>query len=210
MHHELQRLAQRHPDLAPCLGDIESAFNALCSTFRMGAKLLVCGNGGSAADGAHIVGELMKGFERHRPVSAEMRERLAVVEHDRQIYLADQLQGALPAISLSSETALSTAISNDTAADMVFAQQVFGYARNGDTLMAISTSGNSTNVLNALHVAQALGLQTIGVTGRTGGAMRDLCQVSIRVPLDRTSDVQERQLPIYHSLCRMLEDEFFG
>lgn len=210
MHPELNRLEHRCPDIASCIPAVEAAYAALCATFHAGGKLLICGNGGSAADSDHIVGELMKGFERKRPISEELRQRLAQVGQGRGVYLADHLQGALPAISLSAHTALATAISNDAAWEMVFAQQVLGYGKKGDALIGISTSGNAANVLNALHVARALELRTIGLTGRSGGSMRDLCDIVICVPYERTLEIQERHLAIYHTLCLMLEQEFFG
>jgi phosphoheptose isomerase len=210
MHPELERLAQQYPDIQACLPAVQAAYDVLRLAFSNGGRLLICGNGGSAADSDHIVGELMKGFERQRPVHDELRQRLLAVESERGAYLADRLQGALPAISLSSHAALATAISNDVAADMVFAQQVLGYGRAGDVLLAISTAGNADNVLNALHVARALGLRTIGMTGQTGGKMRALCDVAICVPHQRTLQIQERHLPIYHALCIMLEEAFFA
>lgn len=210
MHPELLRLAQRYPDIESAIPAVESAIDLLRASFRAGGKLLICGNGGSASDSDHIVGELMKGFELKRPVSGDLRERLTNIDAARGNYLADRLQGALPAISLSAHAALTSAISNDTAGDMIYAQQVLGYGSPSDILLGISTSGNSANVLNALHVARAIGVKTLGLTGRTGGVMRGLCDVAICVPYDRTSDIQERHLAIYHSLCIVLELEFFG
>lgn len=206
----LSNLEQRYPELGPTIPAVETAAAALIATFRAGGKLLVCGNGGSAADSDHIVGELMKGFERPRPISEDLRERLRAVDPERGPYLAARLQRGLPAISLVSPHALTTAIANDTAADMIFAQQVLGYGRPGDALLAISTSGNAVNVLHALKVARALDMRTIGLTGRAGGQMVPLCDVAICAPYDRTLEVQERHLPIYHALCLMIEQEFFG
>jgi phosphoheptose isomerase len=210
VHPLLHDLIERYPDLESALGSIEAAYDLLSTTYHNGGKLLICGNGGSASDSDHIVGELMKAFERKRPVADDLRQRLQTQNPQIGAYLADHLQGALPAISLSGHAALMTAISNDVAGDMIYAQQVLGYGRKGDTLIGISTSGNSANVLHALHVAKALDLNTIGLTGRTGGAMRDLCDVTICAPYDRTSAVQERHLPIYHALSVMLEQEFFA
>lgn len=207
----LQTLYAKYPELEQACGDeILSAFGILKDSFRGGGKTLLCGNGGSAADCEHIVGELMKGFLLQRPVPADFREKLTEIDHGSAAYIADSLQGALPAISLVSHTALSTAFANDAAPDLVFAQQVYGYGRPGDVLVGISTSGSSTNVLHALRVAKALGLRTIGLTGRSGGRMRALCDVAICVPYERTPDIQERHLPIYHALCIMLEQEFFA
>jgi phosphoheptose isomerase len=173
-------------------------------------KILLCGNGGSAADCEHIVGELMKGFLLKRRVDLAFIESLKKVAPDDVDFLSNNLQGALPAISLVSHSALMTAFANDVAPDLVFAQQVYGYGNAGDILVGISTSGNSKNVLHALKVAKAKGLRTIGLTGRTGGAMNEFCDVTIKVPWDDTPSIQERHLPIYHSLCIMLEEEFFG
>lgn len=210
MHSELTKLLDHYPDLASCITDVEAAYSLLSTTYRNGGKLLICGNGGSAADSDHIVGELMKGFELKRPISAELRQRLNEINPQAGAYLADRLQGALPAISLGAHAALATAVSNDTAGDMVFAQQVMGYGKAGDSLLGISTSGNSVNVRYAITVAKALGMQTIGLTGKSGGAMREVCDVTICAPYERTLAVQERHLPIYHTLCIMLEQEFFG
>jgi phosphoheptose isomerase len=210
MHPELNSLVTHYPDLETCVPDIQAAYELLRKTYRTGGKLLICGNGGSAADSDHIVGELMKGFELKRPVSDELRQALSAINPDMGAYLSEHLQEALPAISLSAHAALATAITNDTAGDVVFAQQVLGYGKQGDTLIGISTSGNSVNVRYAITVAKALGMHTIGLTGRTGGKMRDLCDVTICAPYERTLAVQERHLPIYHTLCIMLEQEFFS
>lgn len=205
----LADLLRRYPDLAPCLGEIRAVFERLVSTFAGGGKLLICGNGGSAADSEHIVGELMKGFALERPIAPELRQALERHFPADAAYLAANLQGALPAISLVSQSALLSAFANDVAPEMAFAQQVYGYARPGDALLAISTSGNARNVVNALKVARALGVATLGLTGRTGGQMAALCDAAIRVPYDATLAVQERHLPIYHALCLMLERHFF-
>ena len=206
----IQQLIFSYPGLDVCASDIKAAFNILRDCYRGGGKLLTCGNGGSASDAEHIVGELMKGYLLKRPISDEMRAKLASASPQDGEYLADHLQGGLPAISLVSQTSLLSAIANDTAADMVYAQQVYTYGREGDTLLGISTSGNSTNVIRAMQVARALGLRTIGLTGRTGGKLKALCEVCIRVPANDTTLVQERHLPIFHVLCAMLEEEFFG
>jgi D-sedoheptulose 7-phosphate isomerase len=206
----LDVLQTRYPDLEPSIPAVRAAFNVLRETFAAGGKLLICGNGGSSADSEHIVGELMKGFQSKRPVSHILRDKLMQHNSERGAYIADRLQGALPAIALSTHAALVSAISNDVAADMVFAQQVYGYGKSGDTLLGISTSGNAENVINALHVARTLGLHTIGLTGQSGGKMRELCDVTICVPYTDTAEIQERHLPIYHALCIMLEQEFFN
>jgi phosphoheptose isomerase len=205
----IRQLIFSYPGLDVCASDIEAAYNVLRDCYQSGGKVLTCGNGGSAADAEHIVGELMKGYLLKRPLPEEVRARLKAASPDDGDYLAAHLQGGLPAISLVSQTSLLSAIANDTAADMVYAQQVYAYGREGDALIGISTSGNSANVVRAMQVAYALGLRTIGLTGRTGGKVKPLCDVCIRVPANDTTLVQERHLPIFHVLCAMLEEEFF-
>lgn len=209
MHTILETLEARYPDLQVCTNDIEHAYQLLKDAFTNGNKLLLCGNGGSASDSEHIVGELMKGFELKRPINTTIREKLLQQDTDIGTYLANKLQGALPAIALTTHSALISAISNDIAGDMAFAQQVYGYGQVGDILLGISTSGNSRNVIHAVYVAKALGLKTIGLTGKTGGEMSALCDVTICVPHDTTAQIQERHLPVYHALCSLLEQEFF-
>lgn len=206
----LHTLVSRYPELTACLADIQAAFDLLRATFQRGGKILVCGNGGSAADSEHIVGELMKGYRLPRPLPDAARRRILEAWPEEGAYLADHLQGALPAISLVSQSALLSAFANDVAADMVYAQQVYGYGRPGDALIAISTSGNAANVLHAVQVGRALGLGTIGLTGRDGGRLKAVCDVTIRVPADSTPAIQERHLPIYHTLCALLEEAFFA
>lgn len=198
---ELERLMKRYPQLAGCRETITEAYQMLEESFRKGGKLLICGNGGSAADSDHIVGELMKGFKKQRPVPVEMRAKLGD--------LADHLQEALPAIALTGHPALSTAFLNDVAPDMVFAQQVYGYGNENDVLLAITTSGNSGNVLHAVKVAQAKNMKTIGLTGPKGGKLKEVADTCICVPGSCTADIQELHLPVYHALCAMLEERFF-
>ena len=152
----------------------------------------------------------MKGYLLKRPIPEEMRLKLASISQQDGDYLADHLQGALPAISLVSHTSLLSAIANDTAADMVYAQQVYAYGREGDVLIGLSTSGNSRNVIYATHVARAMGLHTVGLSGPTGGALKPLCDICICVPGESTPVIQERHLPVFHVLCAMLEEEFFA
>ncbi len=206
---EFNRLVQKYPELEACRGDLERAYQVLKACFAGGGKLLVCGNGGSAADSEHIVGELMKGFLKRRPVPDELRQRLVAAYPEDGNSLADHLQGALPAISLVNQVALNTAFANDVAAEMVFAQQVYGYGRPGDILLVISTSGNASNVLRAAQVARVLGLITLGLSGADGGKLRASCDVTICVPWTATADIQERHLPVIHALCARLENEFF-
>lgn len=206
----LEQFIASYHELAVCKDSIEKAFMLLKDSFSQGGKVLVCGNGGSAADSDHIVGELMKGFLLKRPVSNLDREKLKNLYPEDGDYLSDYLQGALPAISLTNQSALMTAFANDVAADMQFAQQVYGYGRKGDVLIGISTSGNASNVINAAKVAKAFGVNTIGLTGKDGGRMNSLCDVMIKAPQIETYKIQEYHLPIYHSLCAMIELEFFA
>lgn len=205
----LEPLIAKFPDLIECREAIQAAGDMLLTCYRNGGKLLVAGNGGSAADAEHIVGELMKGYILKRPIPADDRARLAATWPDGWGVLADRLQGALPAISLVSQTALITAFINDVAPDMFFAQQVYGYGKPGDVFLGITTSGNSPNILQAVKVARAFGLGTIGLTGRGGGGLAGLCDVTICAPAEGATLVQERHLPIYHALCAHLELEFF-
>lgn len=206
----IEQLISTYPELDTCASSIQAAFEILRTCYQSGGKVLTCGNGGSAADAEHIVGELMKGYLLKRSIPEEVRTKLRTVSPQDGDYLASHLQGALPAISLVSQTSLISAIANDTAAEMIFAQQIYGYGRNGDTLIGLSTSGNARNVINATLVARALGLHTVALTGPTGGILKPLCDVCICVPGGSTPAIQERHLPIFHVLCAMLEDEFFA
>ena len=209
MHLILETLESRYPDLHLCIADIDRAYRLLHDAFANGNKLLLCGNGGSASDSEHIVGELMKAFKLKRPIHPEMRQKLIQNNPETGAYIAKKLQGALPAIALTTHSALMSAISNDVAGDMIFAQQVYGYGQIGDVLLGISTSGNSGNVIHAIQVAKALELKTIGLTGKSGGQMKELCDVTICVPYETTAEIQERHLPVYHALCSWLEQDFF-
>ena len=206
----IQILTDRYPELAPCAGDIINAYEKMLAVYRSGGKMLFCGNGGSAADAEHIVGELMKGFLLKRPPLPEERDAFAAMFPEDADYFAATLQRGIPAISLVSQSAVQTAFNNDVSADMVFAQQVYGYGRPGDLVMGITTSGNSRNVVNAVKVARAKGLVTIGLTGAKESKLSELCDVTIRVPRTETYQVQELHLPVYHWLCAALEDEIFA
>jgi D-sedoheptulose 7-phosphate isomerase len=206
----LDTLIERYPLLKPCYKDVVKATEALIRSYRSGGKLLVCGNGGSAADSEHIVGELMKGFILPRHVSPELAGRLVKDFPENGDYVSKSIQQGLPSISLVSQTALSTAFSNDQAPDLVFAQQVLGYGRKGDVLLGISTSGNSKNVVYALEVAKELGLVTIGLTGMKESKVSHLADITIQATETETFKIQERHLPIYHAICLALENEFFG
>lgn len=195
------RLFERYPSLEVLREDIREAFELLAESYEQGGKLLTCGNGGSASDSDHIVGELMKGFYQSRPLGEEEQQKMGS--------LGSRLQGALPAIALTMHPALSTAYLNDVDPEMIFAQQVYGYGREGDVLIALSTSGNSVNVVNAIKVARAKGMKVISFTGRDGGLLAEISDVSLIVPAQVTADIQELHLPLYHTLCAMLERHFF-
>ena len=204
------KILQRHyPALSACEEAIFAAFGLMSDCYAHGGLIMTCGNGGSAADAGHIVGELMKGFKLKRRLTEAQRESIKTLFPDCGDALADRLQQAIPAISLTDQAALSSAFINDVAPDMVYAQQVFGYGKAGDVLIGLSTSGNSANVVNACRIAASLGVKTIGMTGESGGAMAGLCDVTIRTPAVETYRVQEYHLPIYHALCAMLEMTFF-
>lgn len=205
----LQELFERYSPLKICEKDIRETYTRLCSCYRLGGHVLVTGNGGSSADSLHIVGELMKSFRFHRSIGAEERAKLTEMYGDEGTRLAGLLEGALSAIALPTELALVTAYCNDSTTDAVFAQEVYGYGRPGDVLIAISTSGNSQNILLACMAAKLKGMHIVGLTGETGGQMPAYCDVTIRVPARMTFAVQEYHLPVYHALCAMLEATFF-
>jgi D-sedoheptulose 7-phosphate isomerase len=209
MNH-LEELLRRYPVLAPCRPAIEGAFAILVDCYAAGGKLLICGNGGSAADADHIVGELMKGFLNRRPLPENTRQRLVAADPQVGPELASKLQAGLPAINLSASSALGSAFANDVSAELAYAQAALAYGRPGDALLGISTSGNAANVRAALCAARAAGLRTVGLTGKGGGRMAALCDVLIDVPATRTFEVQELHLPIYHALCAMVESRFFA
>jgi len=206
----ISNLISRYPDLERIKGEIIQAAEVLTKTYSDHRKVLVCGNGGSASDSEHIVGELMKSFSLKRQIPASFENLLNEKYPEEGGYLAEHLQGALPAISLVSQRALISAYANDVAADMVYAQQVFGYGQAGDALIALSTSGNSKNVINAVKVAAAMDIHTICMTNSHGGKLGQLCDVSIKVPRETTPEAQELHLPIYHALCELMEERFFG
>lgn len=203
-------LIARYPELAVCQDDIVGAYKILESAYANGRKLLVCGNGGSAADSEHVVGELMKEFKLKRKVFANQADAMKAIDSEMGGYLADNLQGALPAIALTGHSALSTAFMNDSESVLVFAQQVNGYGKAGDVLLGISTSGNSKNVIYAAITAKARGLKVIGLTGEKESRLSKLADCCIQVPETETYKVQEMHLPVYHCLCMMLEEKFFG
>lgn len=210
VEHYFNDLFEQYPALKPCQNDIVSAFSVLVTCYKNKAKLLICGNGGSAADSEHMVGELMKEFCVKRPAPASMATKLKSIESKNSEFIFSGLQQALPAISLVSQISLFTAYTNDVDVSMVFAQQVYGYAQPHDVLFAMSTSGNSPNVCNAAHVARALDMPVIGLTGNNKGDLSQFCTVLIAAPSSYTYCIQEYHLPIYHTLCLALEEEFFG
>lgn len=210
MEEHLNQLIERYPKLEVCKEDIRKAYNILETAYQKGRKLLVSGNGGSASDSEHIVGELMKEFRLKRKVYADQAENLRQIDPEMGTVLAENLQGALPAICLTGHSALTTAFMNDANADLIFAQQVNGYGKSGDVYLGISTSGNSKNVLYAAITAKSKGLKVIGLTGAKDCKMMKFADVCIRVPEIETYKIQELHLPVYHCLCLMLEDRFFG
>ena len=205
----IEELMKRYPELSVCREDIASAVTLLINTFQKGGKLLICGNGGSCADSDHIVGELMKGFLKKRPLSREQKERMKKACPDLDDRYLEQLQGALPAVALPSFTALNTAFCNDVDPELLFAQQILGLGKAGDVLLGITTSGNSKNVVAAAKVAKSLDLNVLALTGQSGGRLKDIADICIKVPQTETYKVQELHLPVYHVLCAMVEDYFF-
>ena len=203
-------LVERYPSLESAKNDIVVAYLLLEESYENGGKLLVAGNGGSAADAEHIVGELMKGFKLPRKPEADFAEKLVEENQELGSVLAENLQGALPAIALDGHPALSTAYMNDCEPLLCFAQQVNGYGKLGDVFLGISTSGNSKNVLYAATTAHAKGMKVIGLTGAKDSKLKDMSDVCIKAPQTETYMIQELHLPIYHCLCLMLEDKFFA
>lgn len=202
-------LVERYPVLAECRQSIIDAYLVMEEAYEGDHKLLIAGNGGSAADSEHIAGELMKRFKTPRPVTPEMAEKLIAIDPVRGADLAKNLERGLMAIPLVAHEALSTAYINDVDGLGVFAQQLFGFGRPGDVFLGISTSGNSKNVLSATVVARALGIKVIGLTGAKGGELASVADVAVKVPETETYMIQELHLPVYHCWCLMLEDRFF-
>lgn len=204
-----KQLIERYPLLAAVEVQIKDAYEAMYECFASGHKLLIAGNGGSAADADHIVGELMKGFIKKRPLSEELKKSLQNLDHIQGAELSRQLQQGLPAIALHNHQALNTAVLNDIDGTVMYAQQVCGYGQPGDIFLGISTSGNSVDVYNAALIAKAKKMKVIGLLGKDGGKIKDTSDVSIVVPEMETYKIQELHLPIYHALCLMLEKKFF-
>ena len=211
LQHYIDLLIERYPVLKECEESIIKTYDILEECFATGHKLLIAGNGGSNADAEHIVGELMKSFKLPRKCSKEFADKLKAIDSVRGEELAEKLQSGLPTIALGGHQSLNTAFVNDVPDGglLTFAQQVYGYGKEGDVLLGISTSGNSKNVMNAVVVAKALDMKVISITGRDGGEIAKVSDVSIRTPSTETYIVQELHLPIYHCLCLMLEERFF-
>lgn len=205
----LKELVKRYPVLEAGVGEIEKAKDAIIDCYNKGGKLLICGNGGSCADSDHIVGELMKGFLKLRPLNdekkAEMKQNCALLDDE----LLNKLQGGLPAIALPSITALNSAFCNDVDPELIYAQPLISLANENDILIGISTSGNSKNVYGAVKVAKGLGIKVIGLTGKTGGKLKSVSDICICVPETETFKIQELHMPVYHYLCAAVEEYFF-
>ena len=206
---KIDYLIERYPALSVCRQSLTQAVEAIIEGYRQGGKLIVCGNGGSASDSEHIVGELMKGFVKKRPVTDELYAKMQSICPNEADYLRDNLQMPLPAISLMNAVALNSAFANDQAPDLAMAQQVLGLARPEDIFIGISTSGNSANVIYAIQMAKTLGTKTIGLIGNRHCRMQNLCDIVIAAPEMETYKIQELHLPIYHMLCIAVENEFF-
>ena len=210
LNKHIESLIKRYPSLDVCRESIINAYQIMENCYSYDGKLLIAGNGGSAADSEHIAGELMKRFRTPRPVPKEFAERLIKVDPIRGGELSRNLEQGLMAIPLVAHEAMTTAYINDVDGYGVFAQQLFGFGRKGDVFLGISTSGNSKNILSATVVARALGIKVIGLTGENGGELARVADVAVRVPQTETYMIQELHLPVYHCWCLMLVDHFFG
>lgn len=205
----IKELIERYPALSVCEKDIRAAADAIINSYKAGGKLIVAGNGGSAADSDHITGELLKSFVKKRKPEQKFLDALSAIDSDTGAYLSDKLQGSLPAIALTNNSALMTASLNDVDGNVLFAQQVMGFGKKEDVFLGISTSGNSKDVIYALAVAKALGVKTVALTGKTGGKCKALADISIVVPENETFKIQEFHLPVYHALCLTIEEYFW-
>lgn len=205
----IAQLIERYPVLASVENEIRTAYQVLEKAYTNHKKLLVGGNGGSCADAEHIVGELMKGFVKKREIPEKMQERLLGLDQELGKHLANGLQSSLRAIAITGHAGLSTAFANDVDPEMTYAQQVNGYGDEGDVLLAISTSGNAKNLIYAALTARAKDMPVVLLSGKDGGKLRAIADVSIVVPNQKTYQIQELHLPIYHALCLQLEDKFF-
>ncbi len=202
-------LLNRYPELKECANDIEQALKTMIDCYKNGGKILLCGNGGSCADCDHIVGELMKGFLKKRPLNEQKKNKMSSLSPTLTDEILEKLQTGLPAISLPSLTALNTAFCNDVDPDMIYAQSVLGLAKPGDVFIGITTSGSAKNVNYAAAVAKGLGMKVVGLTGKTGGLLNSCADICIKVPQTETFKIQELHLPVYHYICAAIEKEFF-
>lgn len=209
MNDRLEELVTRYPSLIPLAGDIQKAFDLMLRCTKNGGTILVCGNGGNAADADHIVGELMKSFVKKRHLPKEFGDKLAAIDPEYGALLANTLEGTIRAFNLTTHNALTTAYANDRDPDLVFAQQVNGFGQQGDVLLAMSTSGNSKNVVMASIVAKAKGMFVISMTGMKPSRLDSFSDVALKMPETETFKVQELDLPVYHCLCLMLEAELW-
>lgn len=205
----IDELCIRYPVLSVCKNDIDKAAEALIESFENGGKLLVAGNGGSCADSDHISGELLKSFVKKRRPSVELIDSIRKINPETGDYLEDKLQGSLPVIALANNTALMTASLNDVDGNVMFAQQVNGYGKEGDVFLGISTSGNSKDIVYPTVVAKAKGLMTVALTGKDGGKLKGIADICIVVPEQETFKIQELHLPVYHALCLEIEEYFW-
>lgn len=206
----LEILIERYPVLAVCKDDVKKAIDVMIAAYEKGSKVLLCGNGGSCADCDHIVGELMKGFLKKRPMNDERKRAMldACAELDED--LLSKLQCGLPAISLPSITALGSAFNNDVDPELTYAQAAFALGKSGDVFVGLSTSGNAKNVFAAAKVAKAMGMTVISFTGMGGGKLATVADVAIKVPETETYKIQELHLPVYHTICADVEEYFFS
>lgn len=202
--YDQELIFQRYPELTECRESMYTAFEILKQCVKNGGKILLCGNGGSAADCDHIAGELLKGFLKKRPLSEE--EKATWTEES---WIADKLQKGICAINLSGISATMTAVCNDTDPQLIYAQLTQAMGRPGDVLIGLSTSGGAKNVRYGAMTAKKLGMQVISLTGKKESPLSALADAAIRVPVQETYMVQELHLPVYHWLCAMLEEEFF-
>lgn len=205
----ISQLIERYPVLSDNEKEIRQLCDTVIKSYESGGKLLVCGNGGSCADAEHIVGELMKGFLRLRPLSNEKKAQMISAVPELSDIGLEKLQEGLPAITLNSGIALTTAFANDCDPDLIYAQQVLGLGKSGDVFLGISTSGNAKNVFAAAAVAKSLGLKTVALSGKNGGKLKEICDISIVVNEDETFMIQELHLPVYHAMCATVEEHFF-
>jgi D-sedoheptulose 7-phosphate isomerase len=205
-----KELIVRFPELEAIGGSINEAIEKIIVCYQSGGKILICGNGGSCSDSEHIVGELLKGFNKKRKLPDELCEKIYSLDESLyQTKMAERLQGSLPAISLASQSSIITAVANDLGADLIYAQQVLGLGKSGDVLIEISTSGNADNVYKAAIIAKAVGMTAIALTGQGGGRLADICDIIIKAPANATPIIQEYHLSIYHVICDVVEQSFF-